>query len=425
MLKQLREQRAKLVAAMRTHNDAMGDTPSDDQSAEWTRMDGELLKLDENIARWERLEAAAEQQARAQEPEPADSPMSRLGEYSLLRVARAALANRAVDGLEGEVSQEIGQRVGRQAKFTAFVPWGIPARVGEQRTLTTTAGAGATQTITRTQDLIELLRARMLLTRLGARVLNDLNGSIKVPKLTVGHTAGWVTEGNAASESLPEVGAVNLVPKTLSAWSEYSRQLIAQSSLAVEDMLRDDLIRCLATSMDQAGFKGSGASGQPEGIVTNSAVPTVPLGTNGGAPTLAAIAAMNGVLSKNNVVDGVRNFVTTPAGMATLQTTETFSTSGRAIWSDDGRVMGHAAYDTNQLSSTRTKGSGTDLSEAVMGVFEHLLWGMWGAIDLLVDPYSRATHGEVRLVGHVECDFGVRHPGAFAKIVDMITVTLP
>ena len=68
------------------------------------------------------------------------------------------------------------------------------------------------------------------------------------------------------------VGSVSMVPRTLGAFTDATRQLLIQSSLDVEALMRDDLATALALAIDKAELEGSGSSGQPTGILLTSGV---------------------------------------------------------------------------------------------------------------------------------------------------------
>ena len=83
--------------------------------------------------------------------------------------------------------------------------------------------------------------------------------------------AAWIaSEGGAATESEMTIGNVSLSPKTLGAFTDVTRQLLIQSSLDVENLIRDDLTKAMATAIDKAGLEGTGASGEPTGIEATS-----------------------------------------------------------------------------------------------------------------------------------------------------------
>ena len=48
------------------------------------------------------------------------------------------------------------------------------------------------------------------------------------------------------------------------------------------------------------------------------------------------------------------------------------------------------------------------------GDFSELIIGQWGDLDITVDPYTKATDGEIRLVVNTFFDAMVRRDGAIA-----------
>ena len=135
-------------------------------------------------------------------------------------------------------------------------------------------------------DFIDVLRNASSVMQAGARTLNGLSGDVKIPKKTAAASAAWIaTEGGAATESEMTVGNVSMTPKTLGAFTDVTRQLMIQSSMDVEALIRDDLAQAIALAIDLAGLEGSGASGQPTGILNTSGINTV-TDFRGGKPNL-------------------------------------------------------------------------------------------------------------------------------------------
>ena len=73
------------------------------------------------------------------------------------------------------------------------------------------------------------------------------------------------------------------------------------------------------------------------------------------------------------------------------------------------------------MPSNLTKGSGSALSALLFGNWSDLLIGEWGAIDLLVDPYTNADSGQVRVVAFSFVDIAVRHAQSFAAVSDIVS----
>lgn len=116
------------------------------------------------------------------------------------------------------------------------------------------------------QELIELLRAKAAVRRAGARALPLVNGTATVPKVTGGATAYWGGEGADITASDMTTGQVKLVEKKLTALVPVSNDLLKNSNLQVDRMIRDDMVRAAANAEDAAFLKGTGLANQPKGI---------------------------------------------------------------------------------------------------------------------------------------------------------------
>lgn len=81
---------------------------------------------------------------------------------------------------------------------------------------------------------------------------------------------------------------------------------------------------------------------------------------------------------------------------------------------DDNTVDGYIARSSNQVPKNLTKGSGTNLSAVIRGVFNVMVIGMWGSgFELVVDPYRLKKQGMIELTTFVMTDIAIRYPQAF------------
>jgi HK97 family phage major capsid protein len=116
------------------------------------------------------------------------------------------------------------------------------------------------------QELIEFLRATAAVRRAGARDIPLINGSATLPKVTGGASAYWGAEGDNITPSELTTGEVKLVEKKLTALCPVSNDLLRNSNLAIDRMIRDDVGRAAANAEDAAFLKGDGVGSKPKGI---------------------------------------------------------------------------------------------------------------------------------------------------------------
>ena len=253
-------------------------------------------------------------------------------------------------------------------------------------------------------DFIDVLRNASSVMQAGARTLNGLSGDVRIPKKTVAASAAWIaTEGGAATESEMTVGNVSMTPKTLGAFTDVTRQLMIQSSMDVEALIRDDLAQAIALAIDLAGLEGSGSSGQPTGILNTSGVNTV---TSFAAanPTFAEVVTLETAIAEDNALMGNLAYILPASMYGALKTTEKASGTAQFVVEPGGTINGYRSIVSNQGTA----------GNLYFGNFSDLLVGFFGGLDLVVDPYTASTTGTIRVVALQSMDVAVRHAVSFA-----------
>ena len=340
-------------------------------------------------------------------------------QYSYARAIHAALERaegKSVSGFEVEVSQDIERNLPANARSHGgiFVPLSMQ-RAPIATSLYNTATKGAEAVFTEPGDLIDMLRNRSVAVRLGARVMGGLMGPVSFPKQATAATAYWMAEndGTNVTESNATLGSVTLTPKTLQATTAYSRQLVAQSTIDVEQFIREDLAAVHALAWDQAVLHGAGSANEPSGLYVASGVNSVAMG---GVPTFGKLIDMVTEVNKDNALAGNLAFVTTP-GMAgkLAQTVVAASTDTRMIWGGsltDGNLAGYPAISSNQVKATLGGGSEHGL---LFGDWSQVMIGQWGAMEIIVDPYALKKQSMLEITSFQMCDIAFRHTTAFCK----------
>jgi HK97 family phage major capsid protein len=436
-MRELMSRRGELLAEARRLNDGAEQANRDLSEQESTRYDeimAEVEKINGRIERGQRLENLEQAAGRAGERQILTDGrigLSRdeLRSYSIVRAINAAASQdwRGAQ-LEREASEATAKRMGRSPQGF-WVPQDVLA--AEQRDLvvgTPSAGGYLVATDLLAQSFIELLRNRMMVRAAGATVLAGLVGDVAIPKQTGGATAYWVGESGSPTEGAQTLGQVALSPKTVGAWTDISRKLLKQSSIDVEVFVRNDLTSVLGLAMDSAALHGPGTGNAPTGIAATSGIGDVAGGTDGLAPTWAHMVALETAVAVDNADLGRLAYMSNAKVRGKLKSTPRTATYGDImIWeptSGNTPVNGYPFHVTNQVSSTLTKGSGTGVgvcSAIFFGNWADLIIGMWGGLDILVDPYTGGTAGTVRVIALQDVDVAVRHAESFAAMLDALT----
>ncbi|WEN13694.1 phage major capsid protein [Rhodanobacter sp. AS-Z3] len=351
--------------------------------------------------------------------------------YSFTR-ALAALANpqdaRAQEAarFEFEASSAAADKQNRSVKGL-LIPHDVlqhNQRADNMVVGTASAGGNLVATNLLTGSFIDLLRNAMVINRMGARYLTGLVGNIAIPKQTGGATFAFVSESGTGSPSGQTIGQVPMTPKTGMARTQLSRKLLLQSSLDVESFIRNDLATIVGLGIQQAAINGSGSAPIPMGILNQSGIGSVVGGTNGLAPTWGNIVGLESAVAIANADVGSLGYLTNAGVRGKLKTTQKFPTSnGDAIWADGNTPLnGYQVGVTNAVPSNGTKGTSTgNCSSIIFGNFADLIVGMWGGLELQVDPYSQGDSGSVVIRAFQDVDVAVRHPESFAAMIDALT----
>jgi len=403
--------------------------------AEKTRVDEIAARRDEIAQDIKRREAVGVGNepgepvaGRREAPSDPDLGMSNkdVREYSILRAVRASVSGNWNEAkLEKEASDAVAKRVGREAR-SFFIPYDvINPREKRDMTVGTPSAGGYLKGTELVPSLIELLTNKLVLGQAGVQMLTGLVGDIAIPKQTGGATGYWLAENGAPTESALTLGQVSLDPHTFGAYVDISRKLMKQSSISVETLVRNDIARTIALGIDYAGLHGNSGSdaNQPDGVAATSGIGSVAGGTNGAAPTWANIIKLETEVAQDNADNGALAYITNTKVRGKLKSTLRTATYGDIpVWGEGATPLnGYPAFVTNQVSSTLTKGSSSVASAIFFGNWSDLILGMWGEMDMLVDPYTFSSSGAVRIVAFQDVDFAVRHPESFAAMLDALT----
>lgn len=357
--------------------------------------------------------------------------------YSIAR-AICKLGQRRFDGLEKEASDEMAKRMKLDCGSNQFiVPGDISSsalgdandldsaqredQMRQIRALSSTvgtAGGFTVQTNVLGDSLIELLRNRTFVLRMGALNLTGLQGNIAIPRQNGGATAYWLTETGTVTAADQSFGQVALIPHRLAATTAYTTQLVAQSAISVEGFIRDDLMRVIAIEKDRVALGGLGAAGEPLGIANTTGIGSV---TFGGAATWANIVLFETTLSNANADGGAIGWIVSPAARGKWKSIGKVTNFPTFLWDNDpgmepgiGIVNGYKAAATNQL----TAAVGGVVNRAIYGNWNELIVGDWDGMMITVDPLTLIRAGQYGIVVNTMTDIAIRHAASFVASSD-------
>ena len=321
--------------------------------------------------------------------------------FSLIKAINDVTNNRSLDEVAKEV---VAKGIAEMRKSGLAIAGSIQLPVMETENeemrangvLAQTATAGAENIATEKLDILEPLRANMVMSQAGATYLTGLVGNISIPAYS-GSNVAWAGETAAAANGAGDWSEIKLQPHRLTAYVDVSKEFLLQDSNDAEAMLRRDIIAAIGNKLE-ATILGAdaGTDEKPEGLFNGVTAMTTAVKFGDIVDAEAELDAAN--------VSGAYTYILSPKAKAALRTLSKDSGSGRFVL-EDGEIEGSKALVSSNVAA---KGF-------VVGDFTDYVIAQWGAIDLVVDNYTKATEGKVRLVVNAYFDAKPRRSTSFIK----------
>lgn len=311
--------------------------------------------------------------------------------FSLLKAIRNVAENRQLDPLTAKIVAD-GQKEMRAAGLNTVGQLYIPTM--ESRAAVSVTSEGADLVATDLYDIVEPLRAKNVLINAGAKFYTGLTNSAQIPVMS-GSNVGWAGETAAATDGNPTFSNVTLTPKRLTAYVDISKMLLAQDSVGVENAIRQDLINAINSKLEATILgKGAKSATTPAGIF------------NGKTPTkvtdFEGLVGLEAKVEEANVLGGV-SYIASPQARASFRNMMKGSRGTAQLAYVDGTLDGTPVYSTSNVEA----------KTFVVGDFSNLAIGQWSGLDIVVDQYTQAANGMIRLVVNSYFDAAILRPGAF------------
>jgi len=270
----------------------------------------------------------------------------------------------------------------------------------------TGTGGNTVQTQLLASSFIDILRNRTTIMQLGTE-LGGLVGNIDIPRQTTGASASWIGEDADSTQEDVDFDLVSLRPKTVTNFMEVTRKMLMQSSLGMEALLRRQMAQGIAQQIDLKGYYGTGSSDTPTGIKATSGINSFYWATDNTPLFTEFVRAETEIASDNADVESMA-YVTNPVirGYAKGARKIATSTDSTTIWEPGNTINGYRTEITNQIAT----------GDVFFGNFADLWIGLWGGLDITVDPYTNSKKGRIRIVGFQDIDFAVRRAASFCYI---------
>lgn len=349
---------------------------TDEESANYNKLIKKIEKADEELR----------QINNTIQTDNNNKQIRKMEKFSLLKAINDVANGKQLDERSAEVVNAGATEMRKSGlSYNGQIQLPVEERADVQATVAT---AGMEAVATDKLNILEPLRANLVMAQAGATFMTGLVGNISIPKYS-GSTVTWEGEVGAASDGAGTFSEVELSPKRLTAYIDVSKQFLLQDSVSAEAMLRNDIVKAISNKLE-ATILGDevGSNKIPAGIFNGASAATL---------TYAGTVDMESELDEANVM-GEYCYIVSPKAKAALR---------KAAKGDNGFVMEDGEVNgIKVLCTSAAKG-------VVLGNFSDYVIAQWGAIDLTVDPYTQAANGKVRLVINAYFDAKPRRSEAF------------
>jgi HK97 family phage major capsid protein len=243
-------------------------------------------------------------------------------------------------------------------------------------------------------DIVKPLQARNVMVAAGAKFLTGLVGDVQYPVMSK-VACSWEGETRETPESEITFSNVKLTPHRLTCVIPISKQFLVQDSVGAENAIREEIINAINAKLEATIF-----GDEEEGTI-------IPYGffKGGSSGTIvnnySALVNFEASVEEANVT-GDMKYILSPKAKAGFRGMAKSANSPQLVY-ESGEVDGTPALVTTHLENDRL----------VYGDFSQYIIAQWGSLDILVDSYTLASKGMVRLVVTGYFDLKPLRPEAF------------
>jgi len=311
-----------------------------------------------------------------------------LRDFSFGRAVRAAFGGK-LEGVELEMAQE-GEKemhaIGRSSNGVV-----IPSMILNRAVVTENGTSGVEQL-----SFVDAVYANTILGDLGVtRIATSTDQRILILGAV---STQWETEVSAAIDGGTAMSKKDLAPRRLAAYVDFSKQAALQANFSLESALRNSVAQAVAAKVEYAAFTDDSANGAYAYLgagktpVTNAAIS-------------ALVLALMEEVQSNNHNRGNLGFAISNDLFSDVYAAAQVSGVSPLITNE--MIMGIMAKFSNQIA---------DITDPAIyyGDWSKVYVAQFGALELLMDPYTQAIQGTNRLILNSYWDMALVQDGAIS-----------
>lgn len=415
----LRRERGEVVAQIKAMADleASGTTLSAEQLAQFTDLETQANLISAAIARQESTERLMAEQAVPVKAHPSQAPPAVHTKAELKQYPGAGMARLAMAVAAGKGDLQLAEQFAAKEIGDANIAMVISTANGS---------GGALIPENLHSEVIELLRPRTIVRKLGARPVPLPNGNLSMPRMAGGASSSYVGEGVDAKATGGSTDDVKLSAKTMITLVPMSNQLIGCAGYNVEQLVLGDMIAAMGVREDKAFLRDDGSNNTPTGFKSVATAASRTKAWTGTADLTTIDEYLDALILMLMASDSL--MINPGWGMSPRSWMKLFGLrdgNGNKVYPEmaQGLLKGYPVAHTNSIpvnlgaSTNQTEIYFADWNDVVIGEQDNM------TIDFsreatyvdtngdLVSAYAR-NQSLIRLVGNH--DVGFRHPEGLA-----------
>ena len=244
---------------------------------------------------------------------------------------------------------------------------------------------------------VAALAAPTLFQSMGGRVLNGLTSNVNVPIVTAAATVASAAEDANVANANTAIGARALTPTRYGAFVTVTEQLMMQGGPAVEQLITNDMITQLNRQIDKAVFDTIIGTGD---------------GDSDGPVSAANMLTGEGILAAAGV--DLRNvkIVADSVAHALIAGDDIVANVNAAIDRSTAGNFSALGYPYTVTDLLPDNGVAAEGSMIMFDPNQAAVLGLFGGLDIVVNPYALDLSHQVRISIHRYADAAVLHAGA-------------
>ena len=257
-----------------------------------------------------------------------------------------------------------------------------------------------------THDIVEPLYARTILSAIGVPLLTGLKGNHQWPVVEA-FEATINDEGAELGDTKIPLNKLIAKPERIGVAVPITREALNETDNLLQTVCTQYMPVAVACLMNKIMFSTTKVAG-----ATNLAGPFVNLKSarkktyTGDIPTLKELTELKAIVLGSNIMPEQLCYVMTEATKAALETEPKWQGSAAAIVDENGRINGVPVFCSSYVKE----------GDVLFGSFKYCPMGLFGDINIIVDPYSKARKNAIDFVMNADYALTVLREEAFAML---------